>query len=100
VEVSVSGLIDTMKKHWDQIGWETGEDQEGIAKKEAGLLKLCIDKALRQLEWKPVLNFEETIDITTNWYKAFYMDKKVNTDSDISQYEKAASERGIVWARS
>ena len=36
---------------------------------EAHLLSLDISKAYFQLGWKPVLNFEETISYTTEWYK-------------------------------
>jgi CDP-glucose 4,6-dehydratase len=38
---------------------------------EANLLTLDITKALTKLGWKPVLNFDETIDMTIDWYKNY-----------------------------
>ncbi len=35
---------------------------------EAGLLQLDITKAMMQLDWKPRLNFEKTIDVTISGY--------------------------------
>ncbi len=43
--------------------------------KEAGTLRLNWDKAYYQLNWKPVLNFFQTIQFTAEWYK-FYEEKK------------------------
>ena len=41
---------------------------------EAGLLKLSCDKALSYLGWTPVLNFDETMQITAEWFARFYND--------------------------
>ncbi|MDR2830754.1 MAG: CDP-glucose 4,6-dehydratase [Methanobrevibacter sp.] len=39
---------------------------------EAILLQLDISKALKYLNWKPVLTLEESVDFTVDWYKNFY----------------------------
>lgn len=41
---------------------------------EAGLLKLDISKVQKELNWKPKLNFSETLKITADWYKFFYQE--------------------------
>ncbi len=38
---------------------------------EANLLMLDISKAMHQLKWKPVLNFDDTIRLTTEWYMSY-----------------------------
>jgi len=38
---------------------------------EAKLLALDIDKAKLKLSWKPLLNFNETIEFTVEWYKNY-----------------------------
>ncbi|MGL4912269.1 MAG: CDP-glucose 4,6-dehydratase [Romboutsia sp.] len=43
---------------------------------EANLLFLDISKAKFELGWKPVLNIDETIDFTMDWYK-YYKNKNV-----------------------
>lgn len=39
---------------------------------EAGLLSLSIDKAEKDLDWKPKLNASQALDYTLNWYKKYY----------------------------
>lgn len=39
---------------------------------EASLLRLDISKAINELEWKPRLSAVNAVDITIDWYKAFY----------------------------
>ena len=40
--------------------------------KESRLLMLSSRKAKKELNWKPTLNFEETIGMTVQWYKLFF----------------------------
>lgn len=42
--------------------------------KESSLLALDISKAMNRLKWKPVLDFEETIEFTVNWYNRYRSD--------------------------
>lgn len=39
---------------------------------ESGLLKLDIAKAKTVLGWKPILNLEQNLAFTLDWYKAYY----------------------------
>jgi CDP-glucose 4,6-dehydratase len=99
---SVRLLIDEMAKYWKNIRWnDTSQSEDHLH--EAGLLKLNCDKALFDLNWTPSLQFEETVRMTAQWYKAFYEN---NTDSmyafslsQITEYTKLANERGIEWAK-
>jgi CDP-glucose 4,6-dehydratase len=54
--------------------WGGGEieiQQNKLAPHEAGLLKLDINKAVNDLEWRPRLNAEQAITNTIEWYKTF-----------------------------
>jgi CDP-glucose 4,6-dehydratase len=44
----------------------------GVNPHEAGLLKLDISKALKELHWRPVFNAELAIQRTIDWYKKYY----------------------------
>jgi len=46
---------------------------------EAKLLSLNIEKAKKELNWKPRLELNETVKLTVDWYK-YYFEKK-NTES-------------------
>lgn len=70
---SVMELINQMAKSWDDVRWsDISNDSQHMH--EAGLLKLNCDKALFDLNWLPTLQFEETVQMTTAWYKAYYRD--------------------------
>ena len=69
-------------KHWSQIDIRLEVDTK---KHEAGLLKLDIEKAINKLSWKPAFNAEESIELTINWYKEFYLNKAVSTKADLGK---------------
>ena len=102
---SVKELINEMAKYWEDVNWlDTSGNADSI--KEAGLLKLSCDKALAELSWSPSLDFNETVELTVNWYKTFYSlereDKKINmldfTEEQIKTYTDLAKIRKIKWA--
>lgn len=62
---SVDDVVNELKKNIN-ISVELPKSQEKLH--EAGLLKLDITKAVNQLNWKPRLNFEQTIQFTVNGY--------------------------------
>lgn len=43
----------------------------GKVHKETNFLTLDISKALNKLNWKPLLDFDKTIELTVNWYKRY-----------------------------
>jgi CDP-glucose 4,6-dehydratase len=67
---------------------------------EASQLRLDISKSMRELEWRPVLNFSETIDFTVQGY----LDQIENRDllecrqQQISLYTRMATQLGLQWA--
>ncbi len=97
----VSELINEMAKYWDQVKWiDVSKNEEYLH--EAGLLKLNCDKALFDLKWRSVLQFEETVKMTVEWYKKYYQDQSISMQDftlfQIGEYMKLARSRQIVWA--
>jgi len=97
---TVAELLNEIKKHWVGAEWK---DASGTSPfHEAGLLKLCCDKALHRIGWNPVLDFAGTVRFTSSWYSAFYGSSATDlwklTQSQIEEYEYLARERGAVWA--
>lgn len=94
-------LIKSLGEVWKDGKWKVDTAAIG-AKKEANLLKLNCDKALRRLNWRPVLGYSETIDYTAKWYAEFYKNKKsafILSSQQIDSYMMKAFERGMSWAR-
>ncbi len=63
---SVGDVVNEVKKIIPTIKIDSPNATEKLH--EAGLLKLDITKAVNLLNWKPKLNFEETIQFTINGY--------------------------------
>ncbi|MAW74384.1 MAG: CDP-glucose 4,6-dehydratase [Gammaproteobacteria bacterium] len=98
VNQNVLRLVEEFSKYWDSGSWEVNEDN---TKPEAGLLKLNCDKAHAMLDWKAILSFEETINFTGEWYKAYFKDQVDLYEfsvKQISDYSQKAKEKGLKWA--
>ena len=95
---SVLNLAQEMSKYWDKVAW-IDESHLNINQYEAGLLKLNCDKALHYLNWRSILSFNETVKITAEWYKSYYLNPeqiyKV-TRAQISQYMTIAEENNTL----
>ena len=94
---SVKDLVETMTKFWPKSSYEIYKNSSD--QKESKLLKLNCDKSYELLNWKPVLSFEETIEITTKWYFSFYnQELSLQTSiKDISTYTELAKQRNLSW---
>jgi len=56
---------------------------------EANFLSLDITKAINKLSWKPLLNIDETIDFTIEWYKNYNSTNVFNfCHNQITKYEE------------
>jgi CDP-glucose 4,6-dehydratase len=99
---SVARLIEEMAKYWSKVKWNnTSNDVDHVH--EAGLLKLNCDKVLFDLGWHSVLQFEQTVKMTVEWYKHYYQNQEKSmydfSISQINEYTKLANLRGISWTK-
>ncbi len=62
-------LLNEFKKHNPQIKWKVDKSNKKV--NEAGLLNLNSDKSFRRLKWKNILNFKNTIKMTSDWYSSY-----------------------------
>lgn len=100
---TVLQLLESLSHYW---GFENSDQAyqvtANIPYHEAGLLKLNCDKALFHLKWETNLEYEETIQMVSDWYTAFYRkesDMYTFTLKQIDAYEHMALERNRVWTR-
>ena len=99
---SVGNLVQSMSKYWENVRWNDVSEKNMLAPYESGLLKLNCDKALHFLNWSAALDFEETVNLTTTWYKSFYQDPSnilEFTNNQIDYYINVAKKKGILWAQ-
>jgi len=80
----VQQLVDIAIEKWGEGKWldESNSNQPH----EAGLLKLSIEKAKRELNWQPKLNSEQAIEWTVNWYKQQQKNQADYTFKQINEY--------------
>ncbi len=84
---SVNDVCDGMVGRFeDAAHWRQDTSQNPH---EAHLLKLDSSKARRELGWKSILTFEETLDWTAQWYKGYMAGKdgRELTLNDIDRYQ-------------
>jgi CDP-glucose 4,6-dehydratase len=98
---SVLELVKQMEKHWDQVRWKD-VSQSIVGPYESGLLKLNCDKALHYLNWYAVMDFDETVRMTTEWYRTYYEEPTkiaAITEAQINDYTEFAKQQGLLWAQ-
>ena len=89
--ITVLKVIKKMQILWKKVDWKLINKRRNNNFYESKLLQLNCNKAKQKLNWSSVLNFEETISMTINWYKKFYENPKEIKNFTLSQikfYEK------------
>ncbi len=87
-EKTVARLVETFTA---AFGGRPGWAQEPVAQpQEAQLLTLSADKAKAVLGWRPLLDFDDTVRWTADWYRAFLDkgDMRGVTLGQIARYEE------------
>jgi CDP-glucose 4,6-dehydratase len=98
---SVLDLVRYMAMHWPGVVWENRSELVNEPY-ESGLLGLNCDKSLHQLKWHAVMNFEDTVRMTAEWYRNYYSqpDEISRTTSiQIDSYLNLARENKLGWAQ-
>ena len=67
--ITVKKLVQMLIRLYGKGNWKDLSDKNALH--EAKLLALDINKAKYKLDWKPLLNVEETMKFTLDWYKKY-----------------------------
>lgn len=97
---SVHELVQQMAQYWDKVRWLDVSDSY-VGPYESALLKLNCDKALYWLNWCSVMDFEDTVRLTAQWYSSYYQDPTTISDLTVFQiqtYTELAKQKGLTWA--
>jgi CDP-glucose 4,6-dehydratase len=88
---TVIELIEELKKNWPaaQHFVDPNSSAKASGKHEAGLLNLSIEKAKKDLNWQPKLDFPTTAKWTVDWYRKDKGGVAALTAEQITAYEKA-----------
>ncbi len=90
-ELPVGKLVELFLEVWGSGSWRDLSAPD--APHEAGLLRLAIDKAIWELDWRPRWSVREAVTRTAQWYQAFDSTEDMVSRclADIEAYEKTAS---------
>lgn len=98
---TVAYLVEKMLTYWPGT-WQ--DDSERRAPHEAGFLNLTTDKAWHNLRWRPVWDFETTVQKTMQWYRDI-MELRPDseraaeiTKNQIIDYHYQAKRQKQLWA--
>ncbi len=95
--ITVKSVVEYSGKYWDKINY-TLLNLDDIPH-EAGLLKLDCSKANHKLNWKSVWNAEDTFRKTVEWYKNYYENGVISTESDLNEFLNTAVSKNIAWTK-
>lgn len=84
--MSVEEVVNKISRFWEKIDYVISKDSKGVH--EANLLKIDSTKAKRRLNWTPRWDAGKTLEMTANWYRNYYENGIINTESDIKEYER------------
>ncbi|MDR1923169.1 MAG: CDP-glucose 4,6-dehydratase [Planctomycetaceae bacterium] len=85
---SVGEIVKRAAKYWDKINYQIvpNNNSSNDNKHEAAQLSLDSTKAQQRLAWQPVWTLERSIERTITWYKNFYEQNKIQTQTQIEEY--------------
>ena len=100
--LTVAELTEQVIKLWGSGSWSSSNPEKPFSEfYESASLRLDCSKANRLLNWHPVLNTEEGIEETVEWYRRFYQEDAFDpltfSLSQLARYEKKLKERGHSW---
>ncbi|OGM04427.1 CDP-glucose 4,6-dehydratase [Candidatus Woesebacteria bacterium RIFCSPHIGHO2_12_FULL_42_9] len=95
--LKVEMVIQRAKKHWNEIHYQIKKNKFG--RREAGILMLDSSKTRRHLKWKSVWKSSFSIERTISWYKEYYRNKTINSESDLEKYVQDARRLSLDWAK-
>jgi CDP-glucose 4,6-dehydratase len=89
-ELTVCEVVEQFLAIWGGGEWRDVSDRDHP--REAQTLRLCIDKALWQLHWRPRWSTAQVLALTAQWYRAWLegtQDLRNLSLEQIAQYEQA-----------
>lgn len=96
----VRDLAERVVRAWGAGSWEDRSDPRAVH--EAGWLALSWEKAYHRFGWRPVWDFDATVEQTVAWYRGFHVahgHARDLVEGQIAAYERDAASLGLAWAQ-
>lgn len=92
---TVEQVLENLARTWPQVRWQV---ESGPKPHEAGLLQLDSAKARMNLGWRPVWDFDSTIQHTASWYRQWLEAGDVPSSDQLTAYLAEAANSGLSFA--
>ncbi len=95
----VSDLVDRLVRAWGSGSWLDRSDPANLH--EATWLALSWEKAFHRLAWRPVWDFDRTVQQTVAWYRSFHVAGTPAAElvaEQVEAYQRDAASLGLAWA--
>ena len=86
--VAVHEIVQLVIRYWGGGSWKNMSNSESSPLHEARYLKLDCSKARAELDWKSIINIEESTKWTCEWYKEYYNNKTPMRDFSLGQLNR------------
>ncbi len=91
---SVAELVQEITRLWGYGQWKRNDGNASTHPRETHCLRLCSDKAMSLLSWRPQWSLPAALKQTVEWYRAFYWHRsgpklRALCERQIRQYETA-----------
>lgn len=93
-ELPVREIVELFLREWGHGSWIDVSHQDDPH--EAGILRLAIDKAIWQLNWRPGWDVTETLRQTVRWYREFHNNHPAMREVSLRQIEEYST--AIGWS--
>jgi CDP-glucose 4,6-dehydratase len=89
---SVARVLHLMIRLWGSGQWKKAPSNSTVEPRETHCLRLCSDKAMSLLSWRPQWKIHAALRRTVEWYQAFYADRSARElralcERQIDEYE-------------
>lgn len=92
---TVSEVLTRMATHWPELHWHLGQGEQAH---ESTLLYLDSAKARAHLNWQPTWQFDQALERTAAWYRAWYERGELISQRQLVGYVESARAAGNQWA--
>jgi CDP-glucose 4,6-dehydratase len=93
---SVGDVLALLQKQWPAVRWQATSQPQPH---EARLLHLDSAKARQRLGWKPVWSLDDSLNATSDWYRAYLERGTLVSAAQLDAYFAAAQRADIAWSR-
>ena len=85
---TVKVLLNRIKKYIPKFKWKISKNKKNF--NEAGLLNLNSNKTSKLIKWKNIIDFDQSVFLTAEWYNAYFKKKDMYQKSiqQINNYMK------------